>query len=120
MKYQDLKIRDTKRMALICVASVILAGAFWFGGHALGGRLGHRLDLWAISLGLLVPFVVVMCVWYLLSTPAQNARFIRWSQKHLRSKLPPDFDWSLLDPADPDYDVRTIDYLLRRRGRGDG
>ncbi len=115
VRYQELKIRDVRRMAFLGLACSAFVAVCYFARGFLGSVLGERFLWWAWGIGAVVPLLLVMCVWYLLSTPAQNAGFIRWAGKNLGQKLPPDFDWSLLDPADPDYNVPTISYLLRNK-----
>ena len=116
MRYQDLKIRDMKRMVLLALAFAAFVAVCVFAHDRIGGRLGERLMSWAWGVGICVPLLVIVGLWYLFSSPAQNADFIRWAQKNLRRKPPANFDWSLLDPADPDYRTPTIRYLLERRG----
>ena len=118
MRYQDLKIRDTGRMALFGLACGALDAICFFGRARLGSGLGRSLTMWAWSLAIALPIILIMCVWYLVSSPAQNASFLRWVARRFPRKIPQEFDWSLLDASDPDYDVPTIRYLLqRRRGR---
>ena len=54
-----------------------------------------------------------MAAYYLLSSPAQNAKLIK-RMVSLGSKLPKEVDPSLLDPAEPDYGVTTLTYLRRK------
>ena len=117
MRYQDLKIRDVKRMILLGLAGAASVALCVFVSDRIGGRLGAKLMSWAWGIGICVPMLVAMALWYLFSSPAQNADFIRWAQKNLRQKKLAEFDWSLLDPSDPDYRTLTIRYLLRKRGR---
>jgi hypothetical protein len=75
------------------------------GGDGYFVLMGISLCLGAFSLG--------MCVWYLLTSPAQNAEFIDRAARRGRS-LPKNFDRSIFDPSHPDYSMKTLLYLWRK------
>ncbi len=120
MRYQDLKIRDAGRLAAISVGLALIVGlscAFRQQVEPVVNMLPMRsrepfLPL-LFALGTLAILSAGMAVYYLVSSPAQNASYLaRMIQK---GQHPGDrFDASLLEPSDPDYGVRTWDYLRRR------
>ncbi len=61
-----------------------------------------------------------MCVYYLFSSPEQNARFIKWGERHRWGSAVARVDWTLLDPSDPDYKVTTFRYLIAKKARSKG
>ena len=65
------------------------------------------------GLAIVAVLCFVMAIYYLWSSPAQNADFIA-RMKATGRDAGNGFDQSLLDPSDPDYEVRTWDYLMRR------
>ena len=111
MKYQDLKIRDAARVAAIGVGCGGLAALLVLGRDQIGPVIGNRYEgiLWGAAA--MAPICLAISLWYLFTSPAQNARFLEKRRAQL-----PKFDWSLLDSTDPDYDILTISYLLRKIG----
>jgi hypothetical protein len=117
MKFQDLKIRDIGRMVAITVGLVLLV----VGGLSVRAKLdplmhGRYLAM-LTGLAIVCPMVLAMSVYYLFSTPEQNARFIKWAERHRGRRPPPDFDWTLLDASDPNYKVPTFRYLIAKWAR---
>ena len=101
-------------MALISVGAVLIA---LFGFAAKGMVPPSRADRYLAMLAGIAsvgPLGLAMCVYYLLSSPAQNLRFIKWAGRQRWIKQPQNVDWTLFDASDPDYDVTTIRYLLAK------
>jgi hypothetical protein len=112
MKYQDLKIRDAGRLAAIGLALAVIAALCIVERQVVESFLGRR---YIGSVGGLVisgPLCLAGSVWYLLTSPPQNARFVRWANR--KRKTPITVDWTLFDKTDPDYQVITINYLWKR------
>jgi hypothetical protein len=118
MKYQDLKIRDAGRLGLIGVG-LALAVIICIGFRAtVEPMMGRRY--WSIvgAMAFMCPLVLVVAVWYLISSPEGDAKFLKWAERNLRQKPGPKFDPTLLDPADPNYSISTLSYwMAKRRGR---
>ena len=117
MKYQDLKIRDAGRLAMIGLAVAAAIAVLVGARGAVEPLLGRRYvsTLWGLIV--LLPLMWGVAAVYLFTSPAQDARFLAWAQKR-GHKPSAKFDPSLLDPSDPDYQVMTLSYILaRRRGR---
>jgi hypothetical protein len=122
LRYQDLKLRDAGRLGLMAIGcAVALVLGLWFrpAVEPVIAKLHPAYDGRAAYLGCMSALLLVaivctcMAVYYLLSSPAQNAKFIE-RMVSLGSKLPKKFDPSLLDPAEPDYGVTTLTYLRRK------
>jgi hypothetical protein len=114
MKYQDMKIRDAGRLALLTLGMALIVVA----GIAVRGTPLNIVDRpLAILAGVafFCPISVAVCIYYMLSSPAQNAQFIRWAERHRWGRPPLNFDWALLDSSDPDYNTPTIRYLVAKR-----
>lgn len=114
MRYHDLKLRDAAKMAAVGAAIgvvIILMLAFrsLFSQRFLDGPYTPLLAGLATSVVLAAGGVV----WYLGTTPAQNARFL---EKH-KGRVPEDFDWTLLDASDPDFYTTTWRYFRERTSR---
>ena len=117
MKYQDLKIRDAGRLALIGIG-LALAVTLCVGARATVGPVMGR-HYWPVvgALIFMGPLVRAMAVWYLISSPEQDARFLRWAARTLGQKSGATFTPALLDSADPNYRVSTFNYwMAKRRG----
>jgi hypothetical protein len=118
VKYQDLKIRDAGRLALMGVglgAAAVLLAAFQ---DQLPAQLRRHVTAWLWAGAILLPPIWGMAVYYLLSTPEQNARFIEWARRRgvAQTTQAP----SPIDPRDPDYRTATLSYLWRRRRKASG
>ena len=112
MRYQDMKLRDATKVATIGgVVAVALTVALrfpsLFNQRFLDGP--YVPLLLALATSVLLTFALV--VWYFVTSPAQNAKFL---EKHER-RAPENFDWTLLDASDPYFHVTTWQYLRRRR-----
>ena len=107
MKYQAMKIRDSGRLAVLTLGLtlIVVVGVAVRGAHL--DQLDRPLAMLA-GLAFMCPVSFAVCVYYMISSPAQNERFLRWAERHRRGRPPLDFDWKLLDPSDPDYDTPTI------------
>lgn len=77
--------------------------------------LGRRY--WPIvgAMAFICPLVLAVAVWYLISSPEQDAKFLVWAERNLRQKPSPKFNPALLDPADPNYRVSTYSYWMAKR-----
>lgn len=120
MKYQDLKIRDFKRLLIIgLIVAVLLAGLLFFRtqGEAVADHLFRPGKYMAIvtGLGWIGPVALAMCVYYLLTSPRQNAAHIAWMVRHLGAKPPTESALALLDAKDSAYGLTTLQYWLQRR-----
>ena len=111
MRYQDLKIRDSGRLALIGLAMSALSGLYLVGHRLFDAVTGRSLIGYAV--GLVVSSLLCWGVagWYLITTPAQNARYLEGQRQNQRLNK---FDWTLLDRYDPDYQITTLAYLIRK------
>jgi hypothetical protein len=114
LKYQDLKIRDAGRLGLfgagLAVAVIVCVGM----RASVEPLLGRRY--WSIvgAMAVMCPILMAVAVWYLVSSPEQDAKFLSWAGRTFGAKPGPKFDPTLLDPADPDYRVATYRYWMRR------
>jgi hypothetical protein len=103
MRYQQLKIRDVGRLALIGVPAVAAAVA------VVVFRDSMRVDIFGVIvlLGILAVIAIPslgMAVFYLVTSPAQNAAQIRRSGVEAPE--------GLIDESDPDYATPTWRYWL--------
>ncbi len=121
MKYQDLKIRDAARVAIIAaVCTVTLAGGVAWPGAMRRIVEPLHLSRHGDSYEILVAVAAIMGVvsWivvaqYLLLSPADDARVV--ARKVSQNKpLPAKFDPALLDPNDPDFGTPTWRYAYAR------
>jgi hypothetical protein len=117
MNYQDMKVRDAGRLALMAIglgaASAVFVGARGLIGPLLGGYFMPTLA----AMIALCPVTGVVCVWFAISSPAEDAAFLRWAERNFGYKRPSNYDPTLIDPTDPDYGVRTIRYAVGRSCR---
>lgn len=120
MKYQDMKIRDAGRLAIFTAGIALLVALGVPARTTLDPLLHGRFSAMLWGLALVCPLGLAMCIYYLFSSPKQNARFIKWGERHRWGQLPLNFDWTLLDPSDPDYEVTTFRYLIAKRARSEG
>ena len=120
MKYQDLKIRDIGRTAIFTAGIVLLVVVGLSARAKLNPLMHGRLLALLTGLAIVCPMALAMCVYYLFSSPEQNACFIKWAERHRRRRPPLDFDWTLLDPSDPNYKVPTFRYLIAKWTRSRG
>ena len=121
MLFHDLKIRDAKRLALGalgCAALFALGLCFRSTVEPIVNRLPTRATHEYFGLMLvLATFAIIlsyMAIRYLRTSPAQNAEYLNRSARG-GQELPSQFDPELLDPADPYFEVKTLDYLLNKR-----
>jgi hypothetical protein len=121
LRYHDLKIRDAFRLGWIatgCSIVFLLGLVFRSVVEPIVNRLPTRGGDAYIALMIALPILAIACAYiavrYLLTSPAENAEYIDRMVSRGR-ELPKNFDASLLDPADPDYEVTTLDYLQRKR-----
>jgi len=117
MRYQDLKIRDAGRLALMGLGVALFAVVCIAARATVEPALGHRYWGYVAGMIILCPMSLAVAVWYLGTSPAQNARFIKWAEQNLRQKPGPKFNPALLDAADPNYDVPTFRYWMNKRRR---
>jgi hypothetical protein len=120
VRYQDLKIRDIGRLITIGSGlALIVALSFIFRGQVepIVDRFPSKSaePFVPIMLGLAIVAVLcfVMVIYYLWSSPAQNAAYME-RMKATGRDVGNGFDRTLLDPSDPDYEVRTWIYMKRR------
>ena len=116
MKYQDLKVRDAGRLALIGLGSGLAASVCIAARASLEPIMSDRFWSTMIGVGIMSPIVLALAIWYLVSSPEQDAKFLRWAER-LGYKPGPKFDPALLDPADPDYAVATFRYWIGKQRR---
>ena len=121
MRYHDLKIREAKRLAASavgCSAVLVLGLSFRPLVEPIVNQLPTRgTEEYGVLMFVLAFFAIVcgfMAIWCLRTSPAQNAEYLDRSVQKGR-ELPPQFDPNLLDPTDPDFEVRTLDYWRRKR-----
>ena len=120
MRYHDLKIRDAKRLAAIavgCSALFVLGLCFRSLVEPIVNRLPTRgTEEYSVLMFVLAFFAIIcglMAVRYLRTSPAQDAGYLDRSVR--KGREPPPCDPTLLDPSDPDFEVRTLDYWRRKR-----
>jgi hypothetical protein len=115
MKYQDLKIRDAMRLGGIGVVLLLLiAGMLVFKDavkpalNAISDYRAHNNEYTILlcTFGLMSPLCFGVSLWYLITTPAQNARSIISAGR----PLPP----TLSESDNPYYGVPTWKYILER------
>ena len=121
MRYQEVKLREARRLGLIAlIAGVgfILSLSFRNEVAALAeavpSRRGGNYEWLLILLGLFAAIFAAAALGNLLTSPAQDARLLKWAADHgkpVRRK----FDQSLLEPDHADWELTTLRYLLRRR-----
>jgi hypothetical protein len=124
LKYHDLKIRDASRLAWMtvgCVLVFLLGLYFRSVVEPAVNRLPTRGGDAYLALMIALPIIALACAYvavrYLLTSPARNAEFI--DRMVARGEdLPKNFNTSLLDPSDPDYEVTTLAYLRRKLRSG--
>lgn len=118
MKYQDLKIRDAMRLCAIgAVLLAFIVGMLVYKDavkpllNALPIYRAHHDEytILLIVFGVMVPLCFGVSVWYLITTPAQNARSISSAGR----PLPP----TLSEIDNPYYGVPTWKYILERSKR---
>jgi hypothetical protein len=114
MNYQDQKVRDAGRLALMAVGLGAAAAVFVSARELLGPLLGAYFMPTVAVMIALCPVTATVCVWFLLSSPAQDAAVLRWAERNFGYKRPSNYDPTLIDPADPAYGVRTIQYAVGR------
>ena len=118
MKYQDLKIRDAGKLALFGLGLALAVLICVEARAVVEPVLGRRYWSTVAALAILCPHVLAVAVWYLISSPAQDAKFLKWAERNLRQKPGPKFDPALLDPADPNFGVSTFNYWMAKRRIG--
>ena len=122
MRYHDMKIRDAKKLTAISAAgaAVFLIGlCFRSEVEPLINRLpplrsGEPYFHLMLAFGTLVLLCLGAAVWYLRTSPAQNAEYLHRMRRKGR-EIPEQFDWTLLDESDPDFHVNTWQYLRGRK-----
>lgn len=123
VRYQDLKVRDAGRLAAIALIMATVAGlsiAFRETAERVVNLLPMRSPEAFVPVVSVIAVAAaasaVMTVYYLWTSPAQNLQHIRRMGSR-RGDSGGRFDASLFDPSDPDFSVRTWDYLKRRLRR---
>lgn len=114
MRYQDIKLRHTARLASLALAFTAVATVCLANLSLLRGRVQGLVG----GIAVIAALAWAIVAWALLTCPAQNAQFASWAAKTLRVRAPPGFDWRRMDAADPDGRVLTIVYLMRRLRAG--
>jgi hypothetical protein len=104
-------------MAIFTAGLVLLVGVGLSARATLDPLMHGRFSALLAGAALVCPMGLAMCFYYLFSPPEQNAGFIKWGERHRWGRPPLDFDWTLLDPSDPDYKVTTYRYLISKRVR---
>lgn len=107
-------------MAIFTSGLILLVGVGLSARTILDPMMHGRFSALLAGLAVVCPMGLAMCLYYLFSSPEQNARFIKWGERHRFGQPPLDFDWTLLDPSDPDYKVTTFRYLIAKRERSKG
>jgi hypothetical protein len=119
LKYQDLKIRDARRLWWLGLSEVTLLVVMLAFQSTLEPMLTTSYDrnyylAVVVALALLAPLMWGMCIYYLLTSPKQNAAHIN-RMVGFGAKLPPNFDPELIDSRDPSYNVTTFTYWRSHR-----
>jgi hypothetical protein len=114
MKYQDLKVRDAGRLAALGLLIAVFLGLCIAGRGAVEPVVGHRYYGVLAGLGIGCVLCWVGSLWYLFTSPAQNAKAVERAIQKKAKNAPTKLDLTLFDPNDPDYRVVTAAYLLRR------
>jgi hypothetical protein len=117
VKYQDMKLRDAGRLAIFTVGLSLLVAIGLSVRTTIDPLMRGRFSALLDGVAFVCPMGLAMCAYYLLSSPKQNASFIRWAERHRFGQQPLNFDWTLLDPSDPDYNATTFRYLLAKKAR---
>lgn len=126
MKYQDLRVRDAGRIALMAgfftgatVVSFVFPAATARLGESLGlSRQGSDYWMFVSLVAIMGSICWLMVIKYLVSSPADDAR--TFAALVAKGKPPPTkFNPALLDATDPSFSIPTwrYAYLRWRRGR---
>ncbi len=115
-----MKIRDAKRLALgaLGFAALFALGLLFRTNieplvNQLPTRVGHDYLIGMILLAIFSITLTYAAIWSLLTSPAQDAEYlVKLARK---GELPTQIDPKLIDPNDPDFEVRTLDYLRKKR-----
>ena len=118
MKYHEVKLRALVKLFFLGLAVGAVSLVLLYGRTTLEPFLGRRFIGFAWGMMIAWPLAWGIGLWMLFMSPAQEVRFLHWAEK-FGQKPSPEFDWTLLDPSDPDYNRSTIGYLFMKR-RGDG
>lgn len=112
MKYQDLKVRDAGRLFGLGLLFAAIACGFlyadWQGLLILNERWLAMMG--GVAIGAVISWAGAL--WYLMTTPEQNARFL---EKQKGKGRPKGDAGELIDATNPYYRVMTLAYLFRRR-----
>jgi hypothetical protein len=112
MRYQDMKLRDAAKIAMIgAVIAVAFTVSLCFRSLFSERFLDGPYVPLMVAMGISALLAAGGVVWYLGTTPAQNANFL---ERHKR-RVPENFDWTLLDASNPHFHTPTWQYLRRRR-----
>jgi hypothetical protein len=114
MKYQNLKVRDAGRLAIIGLVGVAVGLLAVSYARAVEAIVGRRCQEMLVGLGIGGLLSLGGSVWYLFTSPEQNARFVERAIQMRAKGAPAELDTSLFDASDPSYRIMTIVYLLRR------
>ncbi|WP_299543348.1 hypothetical protein [Phenylobacterium sp.] len=126
MKYQDLKIRDATRVAMVAaVCTLAMAGSIAWPDATRRiveplhlSRHGNTYEVLLAVAAIMALLSWVIVAQYLLRSPSDDARVV--AQKVSQNKpLPEKFDPMLLDSNDPDFGTPTwrYAYIRWRRAR---
>ncbi|WP_010414522.1 hypothetical protein [Citromicrobium sp. JLT1363] len=123
MNYQDQKIRAIVRLTLIAsVLSVLLALAVIYPERTEGivrqlplSRNGSQYVVLLGILGTIVPICWAVLIGLIFTSPEQEVRFVRWTQRWRRAPIP--FESIEFDTGDPDYRKSAWRYFADRRNR---
>jgi hypothetical protein len=122
MRYHEMKIRDAIKLSLIGAAGAaafLVALIFRSEVELLVNRLPLRSNEPFVPLMAALAILILLCfgmaVWYLRTSPEQNAEYVNRARSKGR-KIPDQFDWKLLDETDPHFRLSTWAYLRKRRG----
>lgn len=120
MKYQEDKISNTINIAIFFVlCGVALIVMLFFRTYLEPGinSMFRGSPYWSFvaSIILVMSMFAITGIYDLLTSPKQNSAHLDWMIRHLRFKLPPDYDATLLDANYSAYHLSTLSYWRQKR-----
>ena len=115
MRYQELKLRDAGRLVAIGLALATSLTFLIYARTNMEPIMGRRYWSTVAAIAFICPVTLVVAIWYLISTPAQDAKFLKWAEKNLHRKPGSKFDPALLNPTNPSYRTSAFSYWMAKR-----